>query len=664
MILERIVLENVGVYGGRQEINLEPAPGRPIVLVGALNGSGKTTLLDSLQLAFYGPKARTASRGSTPYREYLTETIHRGADQREGASVTVTFRRTLEGEFVRHEVCRAWRLDEAGGVVESLHVKTDGKPDMVLAQSWSEYIESCLPSSIAHLFFFDGEQIKELAEGQHAAEILGTAIQTLLGLDLVERLEVDLKVLERRKRAEAISTETAAEMDRLQRELDRIDRDQEQLVERIGQLNNQVGLAEKDANQATEAFQREGGDAFERRQQYEAELQKLEKEAAALDGQLREIAAGAAPLLLVEDQIRALVGTLEQDAAGQKALLLLTTLAKRDLELLKHLGAADFPTAQRLKVSAWLEKDRLRRESMVKTPPRFEAPSDLVFEVEHLLQTTLPHVRHELAALTEKRQQLDRQLGQIENQLERVPAAESVARLQKAIAESRARLAAITAERDAANLELAALARHRENICAKLDSLGLADIDERFALEDRGRLLKHSEKVRMTLANFRAAIVRKHTARLESLIFESFQSLLRKSSLIKKLTIDPVTFAVTLTGRDGNVLPFTRLSAGERQLLATSLLWGLARASGRLIPTVIDTPLGRLDSSHRSFLVERYFPVASHQVVLLSTDEEITDGYLKALKPALARTFVLRHDEALGRTMIEEGYFADYETAR
>jgi len=46
-------------------------------------------------------------------------------------------------------------------------------------------------------------------------------------------------------------------------------------------------------------------------------------------------------------------------------------------------------------------------------------------------------------------------------------------------------------------------------------------------------------------------------------------------------------------------------SLGLKQLLAIAFLWGLARVSGRKLPVAIDS-LGRLDSSHRTNLVERY----------------------------------------------------------
>ena len=140
-------------------------------------------------------------------------------------------------------------------------------------------------------------------------------------------------------------------------------------------------------------------------------------------------------------------------------------------------------------------------------------------------------------------------------------------------------------------------------------------------------------------------------------MLESFRKLLRKKELVQGLTINPETFEATLTTKESKPLPFDRLSAGEKQLLATSLLWGLARASGRPVPTIIDTPLGRLDSSHRRHLIERYFPSASHQVLLLSTDEEIVGDYLTELKPFISRTYLLKHNEAEGQTNLVEGYF-------
>ena len=83
----------------------------------------------------------------------------------------------------------------------------------------------------------------------------------------------------------------------------------------------------------------------------------------------------------------------------------------------------------------------------------------------------------------------------------------------------------------------------------------------------------------------------------------------------------------------------------------------MARASGRSLPVVIDTPLGRLDSVHRERLVERYFPHAGHQVILLSTDEEIDATHHAKLKQYIGRSYVLRHDDKSGSTTVEPGYF-------
>ncbi|HET6878994.1 MAG TPA: hypothetical protein VFI31_02495 [Pirellulales bacterium] len=107
----------------------------------------------------------------------------------------------------------------------------------------------------------------------------------------------------------------------------------------------------------------------------------------------------------------------------------------------------------------------------------------------------------------------------------------------------------------------------------------------------------------------------------------------------------------------GQALSKQRLSEGEKQIFAISVLWGLARASARSLPAIIDTPMARLDARHREHLVERYFPNASHQVIILSTDTEVDRRYYESLEPHLARAYHLNYSEAERATVAEEGYF-------
>ena len=145
--------------------------------------------------------------------------------------------------------------------------------------------------------------------------------------------------------------------------------------------------------------------------------------------------------------------------------------------------------------------------------------------------------------------------------------------------------------------------------------------------------------------------------RLSALITESFRFLLRKQSLVERIIIDPTTFAITLYDPAGQAIAKQRLSEGEKQIFAISVLWGLARASARPLPAVIDTPMARLDAAHREHLVERYFPYASHQVVIFSTDTEVDRKYYQDLQPHIARAYHLNYDERAKQTVGEEGYF-------
>src|SRR5262249_29402785 len=140
------------------------------------------------------------------------------------------------------------------------------------------------------------------------------------------------------------------------------------------------------------------------------------------------------------------------------------------------------------------------------------------------------------------------------------------------------------------------------------------------ALGDRSAL---AARVQACLEDYGRALTGAKVGQLRESVVRCFSELWRKGDLVRRIEIDPTTFAVTLFDRQDRPVPKNQLSAGEKQIYAISVLWALAQASGRPLPMVIDTPLGRLDSDHRAHLVDRYFPTASHQVVILSPDTEI-----------------------------------------
>ena len=159
------------------------------------------------------------------------------------------------------------------------------------------------------------------------------------------------------------------------------------------------------------------------------------------------------------------------------------------------------------------------------------------------------------------------------------------------------------------------------------------------------------------MAEFRKRILVHRSAELQNKIYECFSFMVQKDSIIQGILIDPDTLDIKLIDYNGNELLKDQLSAGEKQLFAVSIIWGLAQSSGYDMPVIIDTPLGRLDSQHRKNFVERYLPFASKQVIVLSTDEEVNGKYWDLIKPNVNAVYTLVYDEAQHGSSIQSGYF-------
>ncbi|WP_328514060.1 DNA sulfur modification protein DndD [Streptomyces mirabilis] len=666
MLLRKITLEEFGAYRGKQSLDLTPKKNKPIILIGGLNGCGKTTLLDAIQLALYGNRARCSGRGTKSYEVYLRESINRKADPARGSAITLEFTVLTGGQEHYYRVVRSWHtsgktlkeflnvyVDETYGerVKSSRNVQPDGKFNRLLSEGWADHVESLLPLEIASLAFFDGEKIESLADPERAASVIESAVHSLLGVSTVQQLRNDLLALQRRQK---LSDEEQHLLDNIraqETERDAVLSECDVAHQEWGHSGTELGKAQRKLESLEEAFGKEGGHLFTRRVELENDKKQILDQLAQTRTELTQLAAGPLPLLLAAP----LIGELREQAAkeqeAQQSAHVLTVLEQRDSWLLELL-----PDAARADVLTRLEADRANRAEKTELAVNLQLPHDALAQLavlDEILQRDTSRCTQLLTLAAELAEQLD----QLDSQLAGVPAQHKVEALQQSREEQIVEVARLQTARDRAGARLEELKRRREHVTTLLERAHKEFVRTKVKAEEVERIIKYSEKARDTLERFGSALLKRHISRLEVAVLQSFKVLMRKQSLVHDLRIDTDKFTLTLADADGEPIDPARLSAGERQLLAVSLLWGLMRVAGNRLPSVIDTPLGRLDSRHREHLVDRYFPHASDQVLLLSTDEEIDEYLLGRLKKSVAHTYTLVHDDTEFTTSVVEGYW-------
>lgn len=665
MILDEIVLQDFGVYEGRQSISLTPPDStRPIILIGGLNGGGKTTLLDAIQLCLFGAHATVSNRGSQGYQAYLSNCIHRGADAGE-AAIEVGFRRMIEGQEEHYRLTRAWTRTD-GGCRERLEVVRNGTSEPLLAENWASQVEEYFPGNIAHLFLFDGEQVEAYASRRDASALIGSAIQNLLGLDIVDRLEKDLRVYERQKRSEKgdENEELDGAIAAMQEEVAGV---RKRIVslrqERASLQTHGIDRLRQALDETTKRYRRLGGELYERREAIGKQRVAAELAMELGQSEMREFVAGAAPLLLVRNLLESVAVRDREEEECRRARDLSEALGFRDEAVIEYLKEQSVDESAVDGLRRFLERDRGKRHALGRTETILDMVSDVRTDLHSLLREGLDDATKAANGLLGLQSARRAEYEQVRAEQDGVPSTGTIADV---VAERRAlneELSRLEAEHAAIGSEIERQTRELERNRKAVSRLIEADTKRKAYREDRARILHHSGMVRRTLESFRQCVIRRHVSRIEALVLECYQQLLRKSALVTRLSIGPADFSITLMDRNGEALSPERLSAGERQLLAVALLWGLARASGRPLPTAIDTPLGRLDSGHRMHVVERYLPFASHQVLIFSTDEEIVGEYLERLGPWIGRSYLLAYDDGRGATRVVPGYFDGRDAA-
>jgi len=660
MILNQLTLNNFCVYRGEQTVDLRPetrhGKNRPVVLFGGINGGGKTTILDAIQLVLYGNRATCSKKSEKSYEQFLRESINRGVPASQGAAICLSFQYSSDGEQNTYEVQRQWSM-KGSKVKESVIVRKNGETDRWLSENWAQQVEDLLPQGISQLCFFDAEKIRFLAEDETSNDTLGSAIKALLGLDLAERLIADTSVLEGRIAKRARPSAEKTELEEVENTLAEKSNQITILIQDTAALENPRLAAQNRLVEAERTFEAVGGKHWTNRQLRQQELSAAEGRLEAVNAQLVDLASSELPFLLVPKLLLSLQNRVARSKESKESALVLDLLSKRDETLLKALRVRKMETDQISTIRQLLETDRENRAIVVQEATDTDLSGNSLLQVQNVSASAIKNRKESAAAVVATARQLSHDIEDLQRALTATPKEASIKDAAEALKTAAQEFALLDLQSQKLNTNLETARQARTTIDEQVKRLRKKFADEEIANEEDVRLLQLLSRTQETMQVFLRRATENKIGRLAEFITESFRFLLRKKALVERVVIDPTTFAIELEDESGQRISKQQLSEGEKQIFAISVLWGLSRASARPLPAVIDTPMGRLDAEHRNALLERYFPNASHQVVILSTDTEIEETAFEKLQPSIARAYHLDYNDAEKSTTATEGYF-------
>lgn len=666
MLFTELVLKNFGPYAGKNIINLRTEKNnetRPIILIGGMNGGGKTTLMDAIRLALYGQRAQCSTRNNLSYSDFLIQAINNQTPLGEETRIELVFEHFIDDQWKEIRIVRRWDKQLKDGK-DSLGILETGGPDhydwpnKALADTWDEFIETVLPLGISNLFLFDGEQVKELAEQETPPTTVIQAIQSLLGLELVEKLAVDLNVLVTRKQKKLATQKQLKTIEEIEDKLNYYKQELDNVKQDYASIDNKVKRADKKVKEASERFRIEGGKISAESSTLTQTIDQLKEKLQQQRNEMVNLAATSLPLALITPLLTDAKEQGEKEVKQQQTILAKTVLQQRDQKLLNYLETLQLTQEKLEKIETFLQQEYETINQNTKTNFNhiLGITEDELNQLNTLLDYKLPSQLDTAKQYLETLQTLEVNLDNTERKLQVAASPEDYQKLSDAVTNAQKEAAKYQTEYNQIEKRIREIEKARQTTIKELKSF----TDEALDKQNNEHIIQSAAKVQNTLKLFKERLTLKKLNKLEGEVTECFRYLLHKSDLVHRVAIDTHNFSLSLYDPQGETVPKHRLSAGEKQLLSIAFLWGLARVSGRNLPIAIDTPLGRLDSSHRNNLVERYFPTASHQVILLSTDTEIRQEELLQLteQDAIAHTYLLKYNPDNRQTTVNsDRYF-------
>lgn len=627
MKIQKITMTNFMPYKGTNEVKLSDDEYRNVTVIVGDNMRGKTSFLNAVRWCFYG-KALGRHLNEISLEKLLNTEAAQEGDCR--VEVAIEFQANGSSYSLKRTATQKKLVSTATKKEDfemALGMQKDGAA--ITSDAIEREINKFVPEQVSRFFLFDGELLQEyeslLVEGSEQGKHIKEAIEQVLGVPSLTRgadeLGSILKKFQNQQAKDAAQIkgleQLAAKQTEWQEKLENFESDitdlKQQLertrehrrqlddeLEKVESQSSQASILEKNKSELVELGQREN-------------QIKIEK-ASLLKDSWREIVS---PKLLKVKEM--LYSEQEQLTLKLQERIKLESNLSNVEEIIKNsvCPTCRKPTDEEKKKEAEIEKLAIT-ETLNATSVDTQGLAELTSRIREIDAIIRVGNFDSIRKLDEELIRIG--INQIKIDSENIKIEESIRGFEKG---------KVAYDRKIRDLKIKEETRLEVNI-----STVQSNIEK--AKRELG-IIANSLSSKPGAGASRSTSLVRLTTDVESIFKESIELLRerlketvqeRATNAFKSLTTQKLYSGLKindnygLTILDENSVPVKVRSAGAEQIVALSLIDGLARTGRAQGPVIMDTPFGRLDLKHRDNIL-KYLPTTTGQLILLVHDGEV-----------------------------------------
>lgn len=702
MFIDSIILNNFRAYKGINHTSFQKNEKNVFVIAGN-NGFGKTTFLTSLVWCLYGKlmvdvdeKFRKDINDAQGYKNFAKANLNKECAQKiDSLDLSIDNKKTIskKGYFEPFENIKSDSQYFVELHIRDVYIPAVPCSEILIRRTFDYLLESetievlidgqinelakevgydifindfILSKNIATFFLFDAEKIVNLAEIKSLEEKrkLSSAYSEVLGIRKYEDIRKNLENLRIKFRKKAGSIMSQNRLERLTADIKKIEEDISKNETDAIELDGQISALRAEKDSLQEKLIREGNAiSIEELARLKDVVKALKEKDNMLKAQFKDMmdiapfAISGKLLCMVQEQ-----SDKEQVSKSKLVNSEILVTAMRSAQRAILVGAAGLLSEKQNKMLEAIIEQSFRNSITEYAPDNANDEVKILLDFtssEHnALKALVDNIRYSYSVSFK---QLVKDIKNNSIILQKTQRKISLAEYDDEnphIKEVRTRKAEV--ERMLSDLETTSRSMaETKGLLMRDYSIKKKQLSECVKLVKVDDLDKEkdliAERLIRELTIFLTQLKEKRKFSLETKIKNEIGILMHKDDFISDVSIDIMDdiIEINLLDNEGKIINKDKLSKGEQQLYATSILKALVDESGISFPVFIDSPLQKFDSIHSKNIISKFYPSVSKQVVIFPLlGKELSTTEYEYLLPNVSKSFIILNEN--GRSSFKE----------